>query len=665
MRRFLFALSFLLCTALPALAQTAITLPIAANAVADLGNGPIKVRMIAGNASIFTAQGSGIGSTSGSSTALTLTATPATPPIVGGLISGAGITSGTTVAAYNGTTGITLSAAMTVPGGTTVSWGAACPSSVGSAPVIQASPQADYYIMYTQARVCAVSPGGPVNTLLVAPIFYDQTSQNGLAVLPTVQPGQALGNPTGSPTVPTGTFLDALFFGSGGNQFQVQPRPTITTFPVQTARPTTVNTRMASDLMPNGTATANAEGFITWHDDCDADLIANANAPVGCVRFGADTTLGYSAFGSVAYNGGTLRPLCLFYGIITNVVNCVATYATGWTFSGGTAAVNLNAAPIPSALLGGDVAFAVANADGTGSRIIAIATPGVSTDSPSFTGEYSPSLLSSPTAIVSGNNLVSFGGGGYNGAAWVFGRGSFQIYADANWSSTSEPTRAVIYTTPINAILQQPVLTAFNDGGIYIGTYGSNTPPTGSDRGQGQIISNLNAVNPTTLTIGNLSNGFNIIGLDGATAGHSATIFGNTGVNTFNRYDGTQASPTALLSGEEIGRLNFGGAASSSGAATGKARINCWAAENWGNTATGTYCSIFTTAKTTTTVQENFRFQDSGGLSVGNANITTNGGAGVVVATGFQSGVAAGVSCGAGTVSLTTLVVTNGIVTHC
>lgn len=28
--------------------------------------------------------------------------------------------------------------------------------------------------MYTQARACAVSPGGPVNTLLISPIFYDQ-----------------------------------------------------------------------------------------------------------------------------------------------------------------------------------------------------------------------------------------------------------------------------------------------------------------------------------------------------------------------------------------------------------------------------------------------------------------------------------------------------------
>lgn len=171
--RLLIAAALALTPLSATLAQTAVTLPIAANAVADIGNGPIKVRMIAGNALIFTSQGSGVGSTSGSSTALTLTGTPATAPIVGGLISGTGITSGTTIAAYNGTTGITLSAAMTVAGGTAVAWGAACPSTPPSN-VIQASPQADYYIMYTQARVCAISPGGPVNTVLIDPIFYDQ-----------------------------------------------------------------------------------------------------------------------------------------------------------------------------------------------------------------------------------------------------------------------------------------------------------------------------------------------------------------------------------------------------------------------------------------------------------------------------------------------------------
>lgn len=201
MRKQLLALAFSLFAATAALAQTATTLPYAAAAVADIGNGPIKVRMVQGNASIFTAQGSGVGSTVGSSTSLTLTSTPATAPKVGAIISGSGITSGTTVAAYNGTTGITLSAAMTVPASTALAWGASCPASTAGIPsqYITASVMADYYLLYTQARVCAVSPGGPANTLLTLPIFYDQTTPGGSGGgTPGGTPGQIQYNNAGA-----------------------------------------------------------------------------------------------------------------------------------------------------------------------------------------------------------------------------------------------------------------------------------------------------------------------------------------------------------------------------------------------------------------------------------------------------------------------------------
>lgn len=148
----------------PASAQVVTPLPVYldnSGVVYDFGNGPLEIRMIGGAAGIFTASGTGVGSTSGSSTTLTLTATAAAvPPCVGCVISGTGITSGTTVAAFNGTTTITLSAAMTVAASTALAWGMACPTTGAGQKqmLLQAGqpPSADIPL-YTQARVCGVS----------------------------------------------------------------------------------------------------------------------------------------------------------------------------------------------------------------------------------------------------------------------------------------------------------------------------------------------------------------------------------------------------------------------------------------------------------------------------------------------------------------------------
>jgi hypothetical protein len=157
-----------------ALAQTVVQVPtvIVSNTVVDLGNGPTEIRTLQGSLGLFTSQGSGVGSTSGSSTTLTLTATAAAdPPCVGCIISGTGITSGTTVTAFNGTTGITLSAAMTVAASTPLAWGQACPAAPPTAPLalVQAAVGSDLP-MYTQARVCAYGNRGPGGLIAQYPI---------------------------------------------------------------------------------------------------------------------------------------------------------------------------------------------------------------------------------------------------------------------------------------------------------------------------------------------------------------------------------------------------------------------------------------------------------------------------------------------------------------
>lgn len=157
-----------------AFAQTVTQQPVfvAPRTVVDLGNGPTEVLAILGNGAVFTSQSSGVGQTAGgaSATLLTLTATPTTVPCVGCILSGTGITSGTTATAYDGGLKVTMSTALSVATSTTVSWGAACPVSSQTTPVqvpqssllalIQAavSPALPFY---TQARVCAYGVTGP------------------------------------------------------------------------------------------------------------------------------------------------------------------------------------------------------------------------------------------------------------------------------------------------------------------------------------------------------------------------------------------------------------------------------------------------------------------------------------------------------------------------
>ena len=154
-------------------AQTVVVAPtyLTPGALTDLGNGPAELHEVFGTAQISTSSGSGTGSTSGSSTTLTLTGTPATAPCVGCLISGSGITSGTSVTAFNGTTTITLSAAMTVPASTPLAWGAACPGTPPAVPVLPLQASAGgVYEFYTQARLCAYAPGGTGGALLSFPL---------------------------------------------------------------------------------------------------------------------------------------------------------------------------------------------------------------------------------------------------------------------------------------------------------------------------------------------------------------------------------------------------------------------------------------------------------------------------------------------------------------
>lgn len=169
----------LLLPASQAGAQTVTPLPVYTDNqpgnVRDLGNGPLELRVLGGNGQIFVMSSSGVGGTSalalypsGAATTLILLATPLSPPCVGCILSGTGIPSGATVLAYDGGTRITVAGGVILAATPqTISWGAACPASVGSNPVmlVQSGVGADLPL-YTQARVCASGQNAAGATLL-------------------------------------------------------------------------------------------------------------------------------------------------------------------------------------------------------------------------------------------------------------------------------------------------------------------------------------------------------------------------------------------------------------------------------------------------------------------------------------------------------------------
>lgn len=144
---------------------------------------------------------------------------------------------------------------------------------------------------------------------------------------------------------------------------------------------------------------------------------------------------------------------------------------------------------------------------------------------------------------------------------------------------------------------------------------------------KGPLLINQNATAPSTLPTA----GMQILLPDGVIGSYQINGYGVDGLLNFVLADGTNANPTALIPGDEIGAILWKGY---TGAAYSSARVivNGNAAENWTPTANGTYLSVYVTPKTTAAVIESIRAQGSGGASFGSANVTNDGGNGVVVA---------------------------------
>jgi len=88
---------------------------------------------------------------------------------------------------------------------------------------------------------------------------------------------------------------------------------------------------------------------------------------------------------------------------------------------------------------------------------------------------------------------------------------------------------------------------------------------------------------------------------------------------TMRKANGTAAAPSALMKEDFIGNIAFFGRGTSaySSAARGNIRLN--AAENWTDSAQGTYMMFLTTPNGTTNTREQVRIDPSGNVGIGTA----------------------------------------------
>lgn len=151
----------------------------------------------------------------------------------------------------------------------------------------------------------------------------------------------------------------------------------------------------------------------------------------------------------------------------------------------------------------------------------------------------------------------------------------------------------------------------------------------------GQITSpltlNFNAAGPPTPSA---NTKLQMVGVDSTQANIEMDTFGAASQFIQRSYGGTGASPSATTAGLTLGNNEFGGYDGT--AIQNGARIRAVAINQWSGSDRSAFMDFATTASGSTTQTVNMELQGSGGLSVGNANISTDGGAGVIVATNLK-----------------------------
>lgn len=140
------------------------------------------------------------------------------------------------------------------------------------------------------------------------------------------------------------------------------------------------------------------------------------------------------------------------------------------------------------------------------------------------------------------------------------------------------------------------------------GTTGTTVP---------SVINKNNTTNTTSTALA--STALQVLGVNGANVRIELDAFGGVPLMSVSRRNGTLASPTAIVSGDQLGGFNFHGASTTALVYGPSATYRAYATENWSGTAGGTKLSFAVTPNTTQVLTDALIIDQDGGLKGINA----------------------------------------------
>jgi len=231
--------------------------------------------------------------------------------------------------------------------------------------------------------------------------------------------------------------------------------------------------------------------------------------------------------------------------------------------------------------------------------------------------------LSSLADVATGNVLLSGG----VGVAPSYGKvgltthvsGTLPVANGGTGTGTAFTTGSIVFAGASGTYSQNNSKLFWDNTNIRLGIN------TASPDTQVTIVSNTQ----TALPSGSLPSGtdLHVVGANAANTRITQDAFGTGayGVYTGRSARGTAASPTASQSGDTLSQFTGRGYGATGFATASTGRFDVTAAENFTDTAQGTYASVFTTATGANSPAEAFRFGPSGQLGIGGGTYGTSG----------------------------------------